>query len=186
LFSPYGPIQEPFKGEVEEYINSAIEEREKPDRKEFRLGIEVNGKLIGGFVFDFIKKNIQGHGTNYETIGDVGVYAENKGIARIGWRYAVYPVMHFIKRVVQGYADKGKNLYISATTHQCNFETEKLLSTEKGFIELETRKIENYGPRRQFVCKYSDFVDKFLSHPRFRPSELKIKITNTLGEGGIN
>jgi hypothetical protein len=179
LFSPYGPIQAPFAESVEKYINRAIDERNKPDRDTFRLGIEVNGRLIGGFVFDFIEKTIEG----YRTIGDIGVYTEKAITARLGWRYAVYPVMYFINSVVkEGYEDKGENLYISSTTHRCNFETQRMLGNEKGFIELGGNIPSAYGHRRTLVCKYTDFVNNFLP----RPESLRIKITNILVNGEIN
>jgi hypothetical protein len=172
LFSPYGPINKtPFADGVKNYIDRAIQERNKPDRDTFRMGIEIAGTLIGGFVFDFIKKDIDA----YKTIGNIGVYAENAQTARQGWRYALYPVICFIDSVVKGYEDKGENLYISATTHLCNLETQKLLSKENGFIELKN-KLTGYGPRRMFVCKYHDFIRNFLP----QPENLKIKIINTL------
>jgi hypothetical protein len=153
LFSPYGPIQATFVDGVKDYIDRAVQERNKSDRDTFRMGIEIAGNLIGGVVFDFIKKDVDA----YKTIGDIGVYTENTHAARSGWRYALYPVLYFINSVVERYEDKGANLYISATTHPCNFETQKVLSKESGFIELGNRSTD-YGHRRRFVCKYSDFI----------------------------
>jgi hypothetical protein len=59
---------------------------------------------------------------------------------------------------VKGYKDKGKNLYISATTHPCNRETQGLLSEKRGFTKLGDNIPTDYGPRKIFVCKYSDFI----------------------------
>jgi hypothetical protein len=162
LFSPYGPIQAPFADGVKQYIEKAIQERNKPDRDTIRLGIEIDGNLIGGFVFDFTKKKVE----DYITIGDFGVYTENTKTARPGWRYAVYPAIYFIDSVVKGYEDKGENLYISATTHPCNLETSKMFSKERGFREVGGRISTGYGSRRKFVCKYSDFIGNFLVSPK--------------------
>jgi hypothetical protein len=178
LFSPYGPIQAPFSDGIKNYIDGAIGERIRPDRDTFRMGIEIAGTLIGGFVFDFIKTEVD----TYKTIGDIGIYTEHTQTARPGWRYALYPAIYFIDSVVKGYEDKGENLYISATTHPCNIETQRTFSTESGFIELDKNISTAYGPRKMFVCRYSDFLKNFLP----RPEKLKIKITNTLVDGEID
>lgn len=178
LFSPYGPIQAPFAEGVKHYIDTAIQERNNPNRDTFRMGIEIEGSLIGGFVFDLIRKKLG----DYICIGDLGAFTEHTAAARPAWLYALYPAIFLMDNFVKGYKDKGENLYISATTHLCNSETQKTFVKERGFIELGHNIPTVYGPRRTFVCKYSDFIEKFLPWPE----KLNIKITNTLFEGEIN
>jgi hypothetical protein len=178
LFSPYGPIQAPFEEDVKEYIKSAIDERNQPDRDTFRLGIEINSRLTGVFVFDFKEKTIKDDGKNYRTIGDIGICTEDSETVRLGWRYAIYPVMYFINSVVKGRVDKSEDLYISITTHPCRFETQKLLGS--CFTGMEGNIPSAYGPRKTFVCEYAKFIGNFLPRPR----SLRIKITNILVDGG--
>jgi hypothetical protein len=183
LFSPYGPIQAPFAESVEKYINKAIDERNKQNRDTFRMGIEIGGRLVGGFVFDFIKKMKKG----YRTIGDIGVYTENTKIARIGWRCAVYPVIYFINTVVKGHVDESKNLYISATAHPCNSEALNPLRKVLDFIGPDEMIPTKHGLRKLFVCKYVVFAEHLLAG-NFLPSttNCRIKITNTLVDEEID
>jgi GNAT superfamily N-acetyltransferase len=165
LFSPYGPIQAPFRISVKNYIGKALQERQEPERKVFRMGIDYQGTLIGVFTFDVIECVIQ----DCRTIGDIGVFIDPA--YRNHWSGTLYYVAYLMHHVL-GFQDKSQNLYISATTHPLNSETrglsiagqeEKrcLLDPSYGWRE-KTPISSSYGKRRIFVAEYIKYIQEGL------------------------
>jgi hypothetical protein len=183
LFSPYGPIKpqhgENFEKKVKEYIETAQTELKKPKREFFRMGIEYQETLIGGFTFDIIEDAItDDHDNTYRTIGDIGAFLETSHRNRLA--ETLYCAAYLINHLI-GSQDKIENLYISVITHPLNSETHNLL--EKRGWNLIDSVTSHYGneKRKRFVATYTDIINKFLLQNHEKPA----RITKIITEEGL-
>ena len=151
LFCPYGMLQAPFARNTENYIRRAVNTAAENPRDEFRMGVEFRGRLIGCFVFDFIKKTV----VNKETIGDFGMFGESAMMTHPGAIY--YPVVYFLEGMLP--ASQKKKIHIGVTLHPCDYIRPPFFAPEYGFEPAGTVEyLYGNSKRNRFTAKYSDFA----------------------------
>jgi len=160
LFSPYGPIQAPFKESVEKFIALAVKTGKATKRKVFRRGIALGDKLIGCFTFDVKEYQIEGYPG--KTTGDFGLLIDPDhrtmgGKAEI-WRGVFSRAVPDIEK---HYPYKESGLRLSATVHRLNLEMGHIWCAKNGFKDEGLFRHKTYGERRFFTIGFKDFVQRF-------------------------